>query len=201
MDANAEDKILHQIEKNLSNNINENLFATGRVYDEKRVPARIVASTENSLVAKEVQSELPDTVGEPWDNNSSMPQLSRAEYIRQAREACLRQMNSMQVMNKGMDLPVEENDILHPALSLKRRTKIEKQPQDTTQEDNSAQEAAAFRFLIIRTICAIVIFISIFMKDKFNFKIGDFSTQKVQELVMGKDNLMELEDLIVSLLK
>ena len=35
MDTNVDDKIYHQIQKNLSNNINEDLFTTGRVFEKE----------------------------------------------------------------------------------------------------------------------------------------------------------------------
>ncbi len=200
MDANVEDKMLHQIEKNLSNHINENLFVSGRIYEDKRTVNRNNTASDNSLMVTEGKSELPEPVREDWEYSNSFPQLSRAEYIRQAREACLRQMNTVQGINKGMDL-LEENDVLHPALSPRKRTRTENPMQETAEEENTMLEAAAFRSLIIRTVCAIVIFVSVFAIDKFQFKWGNFSYQKVQEFVTGKDNLVELEDLIVSLLK
>lgn len=201
MDANVEDKMLHQIEKNLSNHINENLFVSGRIYEDNRAVNRNNTASDNSIMVTEGKSELPEPIKEDWEYGNSFPQLSRAEYIRQAREACLRQMNTVQGISKGMDNLLEESEDLHPALTMRKRSKAGIPMQDTSEEENTTLEAAAFRSLIIRTVCAIVIFVSIFVIDKFQFKWGDFSYQKVQEFVTGKDNLVELEDLIVSLLK
>ncbi len=170
METSVEDKIVHQIEKNLSNNINENLFTAGRVYEEKKL-------------------------------DHSFPQLSRAEYIRQAREACLRQMNTTSSITRGAGNPIDENEILHPVFSNTRKKREGNLFQSMDEEENSALEVAAFRSLIIRTVGAVVIFLSIFIIDRFKMKWGDFSFQTVENFIRGKDGLAALEELIVSWLK
>lgn len=234
MDANAEDRIVHQIERNLSNQINENLFATGRVFENKtgseqdkpalEGPFR-VREGRNSQAIKDLtvrgredmqrmaardkedmlrmagrnkEDMLGITDRDREEDQPAFPPLSRAELIRQAREACLRQMNAGPAILKGSAM--EENELLHPALAPKKKQKEESVYRSAAEED-SALEVAAYRSLIIRSICAVMIFLSIFLIDKFKMKFGDFSFQTVEELFRGKDTLAALEDLIVSWLK
>ena len=200
MDANVEDKIVHQIEKNLSNNINENLFGTGRMLVEDKKQAEHNNSVmEDSAKLRESRFGLVERDKEVTE--VSVPQLSRAEYIRQAREACLRQMNATPAVLRGAGNAIEENELLHPALSAKKKLKEDQLLIKHVDEEDSTLEAAAYRSLMIRTVCAVMIFLSIFLIDKFKLKFGDFSFKTVEELVRGKDSLAALEDLIVSWLK
>jgi hypothetical protein len=50
-------------------------------------------------------------------------------------------------------------------------------------------------------VCALVIFLSIFLIDKFDFSIGEFSSTKIEEYVSGKDNMKQLEEFVITLLK
>jgi hypothetical protein len=71
----------------------------------------------------------------------------------------------------------------------------------SAKEENTPQEIAAFRALIIRTVCAIVLFLFIFVVDKFEISIGKITPGKIQEYVTGNDSLQELEDIIVTWIK
>ena len=199
MDANVEDKIVHQIEKNLSNNINENLFGTGRLIEDKKQSEHNNSVFVDSAKVRDGKNSLIEKGREETD--LSLPQLSRAEYIRQAREACLRQMNATPSVLRGAGNAIDENEILHPALLGKKKQKEDLLLFNTAEEEDNALEAAAYRSLMIRTICAVMLFLSIFLIDKFKMKFGDFSFKTVEELVRGKDSLAALEDLIVSWLK
>ena len=68
----------HQISKNLSNNLNEGLFDTGKIFEHDGHNSSDVVS-ENDFNRED----------------GTIPIISRAEYIRQAREACIRQMDSL----------------------------------------------------------------------------------------------------------
>ncbi len=199
MDANVEDKIVHQIEKNLSNNINENLFGTGRLIEDKKQAEHNNSMVEDSAKLREARYGLIERDREEAD--ASLPQLSRAEYIRQAREACLRQMNATPSVLRGSGNAIDENELLHPALTAKKKLKEDQLLINHADEEDTVLEAAAYRSLMIRTVCAVMIFLSIFLIDKFKMKFGDFSFKTVEELVRGKDSLAALEDLIVSWLK
>ncbi len=197
MDANVEDRIVHQIEKNLSNQINENLFITGRAIEDKHRAEYNSSAIEESMGAREGHNSIREKKEEA---DGAFPQLSRAEYIRQAREACLRQMNATPSVLRGAGNAIDENEPLLPALSMKRKQKEDPLFRSEEEEDTGL-EAASYRSLMIRTVCAVMLFLSIFLIDKFKMKFGDFSFKTVEELVRGKDGLAALEDLIVSWLK
>lgn len=197
MDANVEDKIVRQIEKNLSTNMNDNLFGSGRLIEDRRPVELNNPVLETSLSVRESRGGLPEKNKD--DTELSITQLSRAEYIRQAREACLRQMNATPSVMRGAGNAIDENEILHPALISRKKQKEDHG--DRLKEEDSALEVAAYRSLIIRTVCAVMIFVSIFLIDKFKMKFGDFSFKTVEDFVRGKDGLAALEDLIVSWLK
>ena len=66
---------------------------------------------------------------------------------------------------------------------------------------NTQKEIEDFRSLIIRIIFAFVLFLSIFIIDKFNLQIGKVTPKTVEEYVTGNDSLQGIEDVIVSWLK
>ncbi|MBH1940985.1 hypothetical protein I5677_08790 [Mobilitalea sibirica] len=196
MDTNVEDRMYRQIEKSLSNNINENLFLTGRILEEKKnsvVTPEEVASRKITSEVLKADEITPITT----DSEKRFAQLSRAEYIRQAREACLRQMNAAQ-NTRTVDTYFHDNDMYHQDKLTKKRSRALNLFQDSNMEEESEQEIASFRFLIIRMVCAIIIFLCIFAVDKFQVKWGSFNHEVVQEFVTGKDQMNKLESIIVS---
>lgn len=208
MDTNIDDKMYHQIEKNLSNTIDDNLFTTGRVLfnDNKSVMGNTVFDNHNSNDIEVVSKEY----GEEWHAQVSIPQLPRAEYIRLAREACLRQM-SAQSLGSNYETYDMEPEIQSIDLSGRKKPRALKLFHDgnleaengnnTTLDGNTPQELAAFQSLIIRIICAFVLFISIFIINKFELKYGKINPQIIKEYVVGNDSLKVLEDIIVTWLK
>lgn len=210
MDAKSEDTMVRQIEKNLTNNINENLFLSGRAASGSSLA--VGNSTSFDKASEEMYpDEEPDT-GYPlvsYDYITKSPGLTRAEYIRQAREACLRQLSLQQVYSR----PYDVNYMEHEA-----ETKQEEQPdqrnekvislyqneeaeEKITEEYNKVHEVAAYRSLIIRSICAILLFLCIFAVDKFHIKIGDLTDTMIKDYVIGNDALKNLENFLVSWLK
>lgn len=213
MDTHSEDTIVRQIEKNLSNNINEKLFLPGKTYESTKIPARstsVFEKIEDAEVVETKEQELPLVSNE---NLNYSPSISRAEYIRQAREACLRQLSSLQVYNR----PYESNYLLQeeqsPEQVTNKKAKLtslfhneiedenEDKNEDKDKEEESQKELASYRSLIIRGVCAIVLFIGVFIIDKFQFKIGNLTHSMIQEYVTGKDTLQVLEDILVTWLK
>ncbi|HWT76851.1 MAG TPA: hypothetical protein VN258_19295 [Mobilitalea sp.] len=205
MDTKSEDKIVRQIEKSLSNNINENLFLTGRVFDHNRTSVNgntALAVTDNPKNKEAEQEEYP-LVSKDYISDSPIT-ISRAEYIRQAREACLRQLSNTQIYSRPYDVnymePVEES----PEQFNNKKAKawnLFHEEEAASKEVDTPQEIASFRFLIIRTICAVVLFLTIFLIDKFEFTIGNLTPGMIQEYVTGNDSLQSLEDFIVTWLK
>ncbi|NLK27854.1 MAG: hypothetical protein GX306_05880 [Clostridiales bacterium] len=201
MDSNVDDRMIRQIETGLSNNLNDNLFTTG---------------TEKIALEKTSLEKREDDFGyfnQPMNQPiNDLPPLSRAEYIRQAREACLRQMNASSYHSHSYDSYTTDSEI--PSLDKSYRKKIKGLPLirsgdrsfpawagNRIYEENSPEEIASFRALIIRMVCAVVIFLFLFAIDKFDIKIGKFTSDMVQEYVTGKDLLKELEVKLVTWLK
>ena len=133
-----EEKFYKQVEKGVSNNIDENLFDTGRVY----------LNINDFSLDKDSTEELEGV-------EDDFPRISRAEYIRQARESCLRQMDSLQVdVNMWNKLPQVDYE--------------------NEENNREVEEVNSFNFLLIRVICALVIFLSVFFIDKLEVKLEDF---------------------------
>jgi hypothetical protein len=205
MDNKIEDTMVRQIEKNLSNNINENLFLTGRLYEDSKLPGKNNSAYDIPDKTTRVDSdENYPLVSYEYISNSDG--ISRAEYIRQAREACLRQLSATQLYSRPYDVNYMEPDTQSSELMINKKAKEMKLFRDEVAlanhtEENTPQEIASFRSLIIRTVCAIVLFLSIFLLDKFEVKIGDFSHKIIQEYVTGKDALEVIQDKLVTWLK
>jgi len=211
MDTNMEDKMYHQIQKSLSNNINENLFTSGKTIDKEKLPLVRSSVIEPTNITKEGKNTENEYLSESFEYISQPSTLPRAEYIRQAREACLRQLSNQSIRMMDTYSPeIEEQDI---SLQNKKKAKALKLFKDSEKalrspwnrsasgEENSLQELASFQSIIIRTICAIVLFLFIFLIDKFEFSLGNFSKVLVREYITGNDRLLQLEEIVVSWLK
>lgn len=183
MNKSVEDKMVQQIEKSLSDHINDSF---------------------------KVHAEEQPIISFDYSNPIS---ISRAEYIRQAREACLRQLSEVQSTARAYDSyylePLQKNAVTPEAGVVRHKGLFRdglgysgnNAENPEMNEEITWKEQAAFRFLIIRMVCAIVLFLVIFMFDKFDLKIGAFTPDKVQEYVTGKDSLKELEEKLVTWLK
>lgn len=207
MDTKYEDNILSQIEKNLSSNINENLFLTGRVFENSNTLTKKKYFQEKEEASKKLNSDQEEYPLVSKGHISDMPPpISRAELIRQAREACLRQLNGSQTISRSYepgyislettshDVPVEKKGGHFKLFGDGIRS-------DMARDEASPQELATFRSLIIRTVCAIILFLCLFIIDKFELKIGDLTSIKIEEYITGNDALKTLEDMIVAWLK
>lgn len=196
MDTNVEDKMLDQIQMSLSNSIDENLFTTGRTYEVGK--AKNLSMTLSARDYKDKgghETAVEDVVATYPSTN-----LSRAEYIRQAREACLKQLGSVPDSTRSAEYVLEERNPNLPAPSVKRKNKLMQLFPEVSEEDTE-KEAASFNSLIIRTVCCVVIFLSIFAIDKLKVSWGDFTHLTVREFITSNDKLAVLEDYIVSWLK
>jgi hypothetical protein len=207
MDTKNEDTIVRQIEKNLSNNMNENLFLSGRTYENPKPLTKTSPVFEKIEETKGNETESQEYPLVSNEHLNYSPAISRAEYIRQAREACLRQLSSIQVYNKPYESNYMDSEEQVAEQLNHKRTKLmnlfhsDTEDKNSSQEENTPQELASYRSLIIRCVCAIVLFLSIFLIDKFNFKVGNLTPGMIQEYVTGKDTLQVLENIVVTWLK
>ena len=203
MDIRVEDKMVRQIEKNLSNNLSDNLFYTGNNYEQVDKIKPITDRKTASVIPAETLSETQNPVIS-FDYSNPLS-ISRAEYIRQARESCLRKLSEVQNTARAYDSYYMDTMQQSPEqLSLNaegNKLLIQKSGIESTQESNEIYELTAFRLLIFRIAFAIIIFLGIFLIDKFNIHIGNITADYIQEYVTGKDTFDDLENVIVTWLK
>ncbi|NLO08248.1 MAG: hypothetical protein GX129_00030 [Clostridiales bacterium] len=212
MDTSYEDKMYRQIEKSLSNNINDKLFVPIEIINRPTYMGKNKKKIVDSISYEEdiVQKE-PILLDKPYDDKidvgSAMveyreegPRLSRAEYIIQAREACLRQMNTADTSSRIYDSYGGALDSIDSSHGRKKRSKVERLFYEG-EEEAPPEELASFRSLIIRTVCAAVIFLSIFIIDKVKVDWGVFSYEAIRQYVTGNNQLKALEEIIISWLK
>lgn len=240
MDNKSEESMVRQIEKNLSQNMNDNLFLVGKdsegrmnqqqnslvVSNKTSKPGAMNAIrveetyfNRNNKVRKDVSIQDPEFPLVSYDHiTDSLSTVSRAEYIRQAREACLRQLSDIQVYSKPYDVhymnpetPVAEESVPKKVKTwnLFREGHVERGVEDNRHladasnrtEDGTPQELSAFRFLVVRMVCAVVLFLTVFVFDKLELRIGNLSNEKVQEYITQNDVMDEIEDYIVTWIK
>ncbi len=205
MDTHMEDKMYRQIEKNLSNNINENLFSTGNLYEKEEQPVRSLAVANHPYPEKKQEMQ---PYAQEWDiyENHNQPAITRAEYIRQAREACLRQLSITQNEGRVYDSYYQEAGETQGEQEKKKAKAMKLFHEETGHKkaadaDATPQEIASFRFLVIRMVCAIVLFVSVFIIDKLELKFGGFSYDLIRQYITTKDSLVGLQNWIVTWLK
>lgn len=219
MDSKSEDQIVRQIEKNLSNNMNDNLFFTGKAVEKDRTKRdKATQEIENTTgwnvtthldkkIDPRVEHKNQSSSSEKEVPSSEVTYLTRAEYIREARQACLRQLSTMQDSSSyyhGLDsVSLDTSSDLLNQKKAKAMNLFHSYDRNYggKKEDATPQEIASFRYLIIRTVVAIVLFLSIFIIDRFDIKIGSFASSTIEEYVTGNDTMQRLEETIVTLLK
>lgn len=207
MDSRYEDNMLSQIEQNLSNNISENLFLTGKVFENSKslTKKKYLQEQEQAKENTNTDDREYPLVSTDYINNTPAA-VSRAEYIRQAREACLRQLSNNQLYVKPYELNFPDPNTDAADTGHNKRTgrirlfSLGSHYTGDSEEDNP-QEIAAFRALIIRTVFAIVLFISLFVLDKFKINLGKITYSMIREYISGSDALKALEDVIVAWFK
>lgn len=204
MDTRNEETMVRQIEKSLSNNMSDNLFLAGRIMEPAKSSHRsnVVYDMGEDSKGKELTDQEYPLVSSDYIDK---PQgISRAEYIRQAREACLRQLSNTQIYSKPyetnyMDVEPAETEQIHQKKA--KAWKLFQPPMEAdtgTPSENMQQEVASFRSLIVRTVCAILLFLTIFIIDKFKLDLGMVTHEIIEEYVTGMDTFQELEDSVVT---
>ena len=83
---------------------------------------------EDTLV-RQIEENLSNQINENYPlftndyiNNTPIT-LSRAEYIRQAREACLRQLSNAQVYSRPYDVNYMDTETLNPEQNTNKKQK------------------------------------------------------------------------------
>lgn len=214
MEVSYEDKIYRQIEKNLANNINDKLYVPIEMIDMSTYKENKNKHTDPVPYKEDIKGEDPLVIN---NSNSSKDmlenqinvdgysqegaRLSRAEYIRQAREACLRQLSAMDTSARAINYNIGEEELNNPLIGKKKRDKVTKLFQEGSLEEDIPDEVASYRSLILRTVFAAVIFLSIFIIDKVKVNWGGFSHEAIKDYITANNQLKVLEEIIVSWLK
>lgn len=214
MDTSYEDKMYRQVENSLLNNINDKLFVPIEIIDKPVYNRKNNNKIEDSAFFKEqvTKNEPNLTFDSNYENGDAIyntdgeykevePRLSRAEYILQAREACLRQMNTLNTTSRMSDVYVDDRSPIISTYKNKKKNKAEGLFSLGNEKEDNPEEITSFRSLIIRTICAVVIFLSIFIIDKVKLNWGAFSYETLEKYVISNNQLKALEEIIVSWLK
>jgi hypothetical protein len=158
-----DDRMISQIETSLASNMPDDVYQSKDIFQP-----RDTYQSDDIYVSNDVYRG-PDIV-------EAVP-MSRAEYIRQVREACHRQLDIDPKQVKQFKAHEEGKEYL------------------------SNNELASYHGLIIRSVCAIVIFIIIFAIDKLDVKVGSFSSAYIKDFVTTNKTLEYLENLVVTWLK
>lgn len=174
MDTNYEEKMYQQIEKSLSTNVNDGVCVPIEIIDDKPILYPV---------------------------QDDETRLSRAEYIRQAREACLRQIDTYDSTSRASEIYYGEDNLPDIYHGRKKKEKTRNLFADSSQEDVLPEEIASYKSLIIRTVCALMVFISIFIIDKIKLNFGTFSYNTIRQYVTENNQLKVIEEIIVSWLK
>ncbi|MDF2512618.1 MAG: putative rane protein [Herbinix sp.] len=211
MDNRNEDSMVRQIEKNLSQNMNDNLFLVGKEQDgrmnqqtnslvvnhQTSKPGTMNAFrveetyfSGNNKIRRDISTQDPDFPLVSYEHITDSLAIPRAEYIRQAREACLRQLSDLQIYSKPYDVNYYINpetatsDESTPPKKSKTWNLFREGHEDRRSEDNrhamdatnhsmegTPQELVSFRFLVVRMVCAVVLFLTIFIVDKLDLRL------------------------------
>jgi hypothetical protein len=131
------------------------------------------------------------------DNQNDYMVSSREEYIRLARESCLKNLGN----NSG------EMDT-----NKKNKVNLVGSPYSYDKTDYGKDtffipggklnlNQKWIKHLLIRTICALVLFLTIFLVDKLKFTYKELNSQSIETIVTSSKGFDATEDYFVNLFK
>ena len=120
---------------------------------------------------------------------------SRDEYIRMARESCIKNLHPESQGGKG-DLHKKE---------------IYRQSHSNSVSSYKGEGTGLFqmlgikntniKYLLIRLICALVLFLAILIIDKFEVSIKSFNSNYIEKSITSNQGIEKAEDFFVSVYK
>ncbi len=128
------------------------------------------------------------------DNQEHLPVLSRDEYIRLARESCTRNLSYTNGATKNYGTYKNlksENPKLWNRADVKNRFSMGRTGLNIP--------AINLKSFLIRIICALMLFLTIFIIDKFGVKLKAFNSKYIQEMVSSNKSIEDAENFFVSL--
>jgi hypothetical protein len=136
--------------------------------------------------------------GVNMDNQEHLQAVSRDEYIRLARESCTRNLgpngsykNHGGNKNKGY----LNND------KMRTWDNAEEYHKSDFADTGLNMVPVNIKSLLIRVICAMLLFLTVFIIDKFDFKTKTFDSNHIKQLVSSNQTIDEAEDFVISLYK
>lgn len=132
------------------------------------------------------------------DNQEHLQTLSRDEYVRLARESCTRNLsyNGGNIKNHGMN---KNKGYINPD---KVRTWDQTDMKSTDMsmtETHFNMTSINVKSLLIRLICALMLFLTVFLIDKFDVKVKTFDSKYIQDLVSSDQGIDQAENFFVTL--
>jgi hypothetical protein len=128
------------------------------------------------------------------DNQEQLSATSRAEYIRLARESCARNIGLGNGMNKNHGVKYKENKYENQGLWNQPDIKKLEVP-----EKGTVLASFHLKAFLIKTTLALAVFLGVFLFDRFEMKISNFSSADIQNLIASNQGIEEAEDFFVSL--
>lgn len=128
------------------------------------------------------------------DNQEQFPGLSRDEYIRLARESCTRNLSY------GGN-PKNHGGNKNKGFNNTEKFKVQAGMGHKFNVAGEGFHVSSFKIksFLIRVICAMVLFLAIFLFDKFDVKIKTFNSQNIKEMVSSNQSIDDAESFFVNL--
>ncbi len=133
------------------------------------------------------------------DNQEHMRALSRDEYIRMARESCNRNVgyNSSNAKNHGTN----KNKGYMNSEKFRTWDQADSMNRYNLSESGFNMTNVNLKSLLIRTICALILFLAVFIFDQFDLKVNTFNTKYIKDMVTSSQSIEQAEDYFVSFFK
>lgn len=130
------------------------------------------------------------------DNQEHLQALSRDEYIRLARESCTRNLsyNGNYKNHSG-----SKNKGYISTDKLKAWDQAETKHKFGFTDAGLNWAPVKIKSLLIRIICALVLFLAIFLIDKFDVNVKSLNSENIQNLVASDQSIDEAENFFVKL--
>jgi hypothetical protein len=129
------------------------------------------------------------------DNQEQFTVPSRAEYIRLARESCSKNLSSTNGNGKNQGSnKMKGNEKLD-----KIKIKIWNQGYaGNITENQTLFTLTPSKLLLIRTVCAFLLFLSVFLIDRFDVKMKIVNSDFIQESILSNQTVEDAENFFVS---
>jgi len=121
------------------------------------------------------------------DNQEEYSVSTRAEFIKLARESCAKNLSSMNRNSKNQTLSKSKE------LSTKNPFTITGSGLD--------MPAMTIKTFLIRTICALMLFLTVLLIDKMDIKLKVLNSNIIQESVSSNQGIDDAETFFVSFLE